>query len=150
MNDLDSSLVDAIRGGRFDEAKRLLCRGGSPSLALPTAIEARNTAFLRRLLESGADPNAVDDFGDTPAMIASRGDFPVELKLLLSYGANPNFDNGGWTPLRCAAKDRNVPMVTILLQAGARIPATDSDEFEWAESLDEFVTECTRTVPLFE
>jgi ankyrin repeat protein len=105
---------------------------------LQLAVEARYPAFLRWLLEAGADPNRVNAAGDTPLIVSCRGDFAVETGILLEFGADPNYRTpGGWTALRCAAKDRNYAAVRILLAKGATIPETNLDE-PWASSLDSF------------
>jgi len=102
---------------------------------LDLAVEARYPAFLRRLLDAGADPNVVNAAGDTPLITSCRGDFAIETGVLLEAGADPNYKRpDGWTALRCAAKDRNYAAVRILLMRGAIVP----DPEPWSTPLDDF------------
>jgi ankyrin repeat protein len=133
---MSEALADAVREGRFDEAESLLAIGVDPTSALSTAVEARNPAFVRRLLELGADPNFRDATGDTAVLIAANGNYPVELRMLLDRGGDPNVDNDGWTPLRRAARNQSTPIVALLLGCGARTPQSGP---EWARHLDAFV-----------
>lgn len=141
-------LASAIRLGQWTDAEALLAVSapidgrlpGSGDTVLHIAVEARNPGFLRRLIEAGAPIDAVNAAGDTPLMTACRADFPVEARLLLASGADPNACNGGWTPLRYAARDRNTPAIGIL-RAGGAATRTTSPVDGWAAALDAFVAE---------
>ena len=95
------------------------------------AIYHSPLAFIRTLLEIGADPNAAVDDG-FPSLIAAlcctrdtpgstkRTDVDDILRLLLSLGADP--DQRGindYTPLHMAVAERNPHAVQILLDGGA-------------------------------
>lgn len=88
-------------------------------------------AFIRTLLEIGADPNRPADDGFPPLIAAlsctrdvpgapRRTDVEQILRLLLSFGANPN-QRGieDYTPLHMAVAVHNLLAVQILLDAGA-------------------------------
>ena len=95
------------------------------------AIYHSPLAFIRTLLELGADPNApVDDV--FPPLIAAlscgrevpgaaRGtDVDRVLRLLLSFGADPNQRGiNDYTPLHMAVAERNPLAVQVLLDRGA-------------------------------
>jgi hypothetical protein len=95
------------------------------------AIYHSPLAFIRTLLEIGADPNAPVDDGFTPLIAAlgktrdepgstRRTDVDEVLRLLLSFGADPNQRGlNDYTPLHMAVAERNPLAVQILLQAGA-------------------------------
>jgi ankyrin repeat protein len=52
----------------------------------------------------------------------------VPLKILLDHGANIEAkDNGGWTPLMHAARNRGSVTVKILLDHGANIEAKNNE-----------------------
>jgi len=51
-----------------------------------------------------------------------------EVKHLLSIGADPNaVDGKGWTPLMSAAWVASIEVVTVLIEAGAHVQATNWD-----------------------
>jgi ankyrin repeat protein len=95
------------------------------------AIYHSPLAFIRTLLEIGADPNRPADDGFPPLIAAlsctrdvqgapRRTDVEEILRLLLSFGANPNkrgFEN--YTPHHKTVAERNQPAVQMLLDAGA-------------------------------
>jgi len=137
IDDLAKAIVD----GRWDDAEALI--GGvdldgtlsSGLTLLDLAVEARYPAFLRRLLDAGANPNVVNSAGDTPLITSCRGDFAIETGVLLEHGADPNYQcANGWTALRCAAKDRNYAAVRILLMRGAIV----AEPTPWSIALDDF------------
>jgi hypothetical protein len=88
-------------------------------------------AFIRTLLELGADPNAPVDDGFPPLIAAlgcaretpgatRRTDVDDLLRLLLSFGADPNQRGlNDYTPLHMAVGERQAMAVQILLEAGA-------------------------------
>jgi uncharacterized protein len=88
-------------------------------------------AFIRTLLEVGADPNAPVDDGFPPLIAAlsctretrganRRTDVDDVLRLLLSFGADPNGRGiNDYTPLHMAVAERNLLAIHILLEAGA-------------------------------
>ena len=113
---------DAIPNGRMPDAI-------GPCLTY--AIYRSPLAFIRTLLELGADPNPPADDGFPPliAALSSARDVPgaarrtdVEdlLRLLLSCGADPNQRGiNDYTPLHMAVAERNPLAIQILLDGGA-------------------------------
>jgi ankyrin repeat protein len=95
------------------------------------AIYHSPVAFVRMLLEMGADPNppALDGFPPLIAAIAAGRPTPGAtaqtdvldiLPLLLAFGADPN-QRGihDYTPLHMAVAEGNLAAVRLLLDAGA-------------------------------
>jgi hypothetical protein len=95
------------------------------------AIYHSPLAFIRTLLEIGADPNAPVDDG-FPSLIAAltcareapgsprRTDVDDILRLLLSFGADPNQRGiNDYAPLHMAVAERDPLAVQILLDGGA-------------------------------
>jgi ankyrin repeat protein len=69
------------------------------------------------LLKSGAKPNDIDQFGETPlTSTAKRGDAQI-VEALIEAGAN--LDAGGRPPLAWAAEEGNVDTIAELLRHGA-------------------------------
>jgi ankyrin repeat protein len=95
------------------------------------AIYRSPLAFIRTLLDTGADPNLPVDDGFPPLIAAlscaretpganRRSDVHDVLRLLLSRGADPNQRGiNDYTPLHMAVGERNALAVQILLDGGA-------------------------------
>jgi hypothetical protein len=113
--------------------------GGIPNGPMPTtvgsclvyAIYLSPPAFIRTLLELGADPNAPAADGFPPLIAAlscsravpgakRRTDVDEIIRLLLSFGANPNQRGiNDYTALHMAVGEGNALAVQRLLDAGA-------------------------------
>ncbi len=114
------------------------------------AIYHSPLAFIRALLEIGADPNPEDLSGFPPLIAAlscsrsqpgspARPDVLDILRLLLSFGADPNQRGiNDFTPLHMAVSERSQAAVELLLQAGAdpRLK-TRIDDYETPRELAE-------------
>ena len=98
---------------------------------LEYAIYHSPVAFIRALLENGADPNPTDHAGFPPLIAAlscsrsqrgapGRPDVVEILQLLLSFGSDPNQRGlNDYTPLHMAVSERNLCALEILLDAKA-------------------------------
>jgi ankyrin repeat protein len=117
---------------------------------LEYAIYWSPLAFIRTLLELGADPNPTDHIGFPPLIAAlscsrprpgaaARPDVAAVVALLLEFGADPNQRGiNDWTPLHLAVVERNPSVIPILLAAGADPTLrTRIDEQETARELAE-------------
>ena len=85
--------------------------------------DPRPVKSLKCLLNNGADPNICDDYGGTALINAcySCHRNPEYFRLLLAYGADPNYTvPGNVSPLMMATA-KNVECVKILLDYGADI-----------------------------
>jgi uncharacterized protein len=120
--------LDALRAAVNDPAA--IPNGRMPETigsCLVYAIYHSPLAFIRTLLETGADPNAPVDDGFPPLIAAlsrressSRTDTSEILRLLLKFGANPNQRGiNDYTPLHMAVAARDARAARILLDAGA-------------------------------
>eukprot|EP00754_Rhynchopus_humris_P019540 Rhum_TRINITY_DN14645_c2_g1::Rhum_TRINITY_DN14645_c2_g1_i1::g.102857::m.102857 len=94
--------------------------------------EAKVHPLVRILVENGADPDVVDDAGDTPLHLATRSLHSRTVCTLLSAGANANaLDGRGESALSLAVRLRNrhsVLHLTIdgLLEHGADVHVRDT------------------------
>jgi ankyrin repeat protein len=105
---------------------------------LVTAARAGNTAAVREIIKSGADPNAAyGDLNWTPLMHAIHKNQIGSVKALLDSGANVN-RTGDYeteprtmqrdvTPLMMAAGYGFTPIVELLLRRGADPARIDGD-----------------------
>jgi uncharacterized protein len=98
---------------------------------LEYAIYHSPLSLIRDLLEIGADPNPTDHAGFPPLIAAlscgrphpgalGRPDVADIIKLLLSFGADPNQRGlNDYTPLHMAVGEENLPAIELLIDAGA-------------------------------
>lgn len=113
-------------------------------------------AFIRTLLEIGADPNGRADDGFPPLIAAlscarevpgatTRSDVDDILRLLLSSGADPNQRGiNDYTPLHMAVAERQPRAALILLDAGADPDLrTRIDEYETPREMAEAAGDTT-------
>ena len=94
--------------------------------ALFTAVVGDNETLVARLIEEGADVNAVNKYGDRPLSFA-QGNAPI-LRMLVEAGADVNFvDKDGNTPLIVALQSSflRYDTVKILINAGADVNAVN-------------------------
>jgi hypothetical protein len=104
---------------------------GAVGTCLVYAIYHSPLAFIRTLLEIGANPNAPVDDGFPPLIAAlscaravpgatKRTDVDDIIRLLLASGADPNQRGiNDYTPLHMAVAERNALAVQVLLDGGA-------------------------------
>ena len=98
---------------------------------LEYAIYHSPMAFIRSLLELGANPNPADHSGFPPLIAAlscsrsqpgspARPDVPEIITMLLEFGADPNGRGvNDYTPVHMAVAEGHVRAVKILLDGGA-------------------------------
>jgi len=99
--------------------------------ALPQALLYSTVAFVKALLDAGADPNvgyvSHSDPSQTPLhALAIGGDYEFDTKLSLLLAAGARLEavtSRGWTPLFMAAFNERAAAYDALLAAGARASA---------------------------
>jgi ankyrin repeat protein len=149
----------AFRAGNLEALRAAVEDPGSiPNGTMPLAIGPcleyaiyhSPIAFIRTLLEEGADPNPTNHAGFPPLLAAlschqvppggaPRTDVTEIVALLLSFGADPNQRGiNDYTALHMAASVNHAGVVRLLLEAGAD-PAlrTRIDDCETALQLAE-------------
>ncbi|HXV62165.1 MAG TPA: ankyrin repeat domain-containing protein [Vicinamibacteria bacterium] len=123
-----SALSVALEAGRTDIASELRAAGAIESLEerLDEAVRAGNRAEVSRLIEAGADVDALDTSSyQTPLMTAiERRDIEMVL-VLLDAGADPTregtgIETTGENALTFAARQGSTWVFLRLLQAGAQ------------------------------
>ena len=130
------------------EMADLLIRGGANVSvanrdgATPLLLASVNgkAAMIEKLLQAGADPNAVlSRYGDTALMLTARTGNTEAIKVLLDHGAKVNQLEawGGTSALMWAVSERHPAAVKVLLDRGADanarskfVPSTTGRGFE--------------------
>ena len=92
-----------------------------------TPVRHSDPEAIKALIRAGADPDAIDDHGNTPLhMAAGWWGKTAQARALLEVGANVNAVNdSGSTPLHQAALRKNAGMVAMLIEAAAELFARD-------------------------
>ena len=100
FKDLNNKLIEAARRGKL--------------------------AFVKKLLDDGADVNATNYIGQTALMLAAANRHVDVVKLLLEHGADVNAtDDIGRTALMLAVADQNIEVAKLLLEYDADVDATE-------------------------
>jgi ankyrin repeat protein len=121
-------------GGSVEFVKLLLQHGADPNawdehhhetpiLSASDPLDVDDREAARVLLEAGADPNVRRSDGESPLRLAAQGKALDLAQMLLRHGAAKTIDDFGgdrcWTALGHAAHNFDVPMIRLLLEAGA-------------------------------
>jgi ankyrin repeat protein len=134
--------IDVLEEGRpLETVVALLSHGATvdgwdpqhDATPLLMAVFRGQPEAIRLLLDAGADVNVRGSEGDSPLRWAVQAGDLVLARLLLEHGAARDIDaSGGPTGMNAlgrAARNLDVPMVQLLLEAGARPDAPDADSW---------------------
>jgi len=96
-------------------------------MSLLNAVNHGNLELVRTLLQNGADVNQVDNYGDTPLIIASNRGYLDIVNVLIQKNANVNYTNirCGSTALFWAVHMGKSDIVNVLIQNGAKVNQAD-------------------------
>lgn len=129
-NAVNSQGATPLLLGSWDSSRALLMlkKGAKANVAthngrtpLMVAVSTYgNSTTVKRLIESGAQVNAIDSEGSDALMAAASYADEDTIRLLLSHGADPKrTDKSGFTALLNTAYRRDDSRVKLLLDAGA-------------------------------
>lgn len=83
--------------------------------ALFELVGTSSTNAVSKLIDSGANVNAVNSRGQTPLIVAANNNDSNMVQLLLTKGANPNLrDKNGDTAIKIATKNGNAELAQII------------------------------------
>lgn len=103
-----------------------ICASNKTILPREIINDEVDAAFVRALIDRGADINAYDLDGRTPLHWAALGNYESMLNLLIDKGANVHAVTKSYsTALHYAARAGSVAMVQKLLDAGADVGSVD-------------------------
>ena len=134
----NTPLILALRYG-FDEAiEPLLSGGANPNhqneqgntpLHFAAVTTKTDKSHIRRLVESGSQVDAVNQFGQSAFWIASAAGNETALNQLLQQGARINqADNNGNTPLMAAISTKAYSTISWLIEHDALVSQTNHAE----------------------
>lgn len=127
-----TSLQLAVDHGSTSVARLLLARGADPDagkcrrLSPPLLLVSMrdDLEIAKLLLHCGANPDIVDDDGNTALHKAAEFGKRDMIEMLLACGANPNFKGeDGFTPLHIAVNKRQSGIASLLMSRGADVNA---------------------------
>jgi ankyrin repeat protein len=128
--------VDAVKKSDGNKAIEILSgrpsgivdsKDGDGNTGLIIAISRSDEEWTGFLLNKGASPNLGGKGGDTPLIAASRVGFEQAAQWLVALGAKVDAANRmGETPLIIAVQQRELPIVRLLLAAGADPDKSDA------------------------
>jgi uncharacterized protein len=134
LNGVD--FVNAVRSRDGNKATQLLeahptglvdTRDGDGNTGLIISVARGDVDWTAFMINHGADPNLPGKGKDTPLIVASRIGFEEGASWLLEVGAKVDLANSmGETPLIVAVQQRQLPIVRLLLEAGANPDKTDN------------------------
>ncbi|MFP6743349.1 MAG: ankyrin repeat domain-containing protein [Alphaproteobacteria bacterium] len=100
--------------------------GGALDIDLVAAADAGNLAAIKRLIDSGVSPDAINQHGRPALLAAAIGGHDGIAEALLRRGANANAIDGSGKALLMGAADAGSEAVTkLLLRHGAMVNAVD-------------------------
>lgn len=100
------------------------------------AVDTGEDAYVRLLVEAGADATAVNDYGVPPLAEAARTGRVEMCKILLAAGADPNTAPGGFPLIYGPVNEDQVEAVKLLIASGAKLGEHKQALLEAAKSAE--------------
>jgi ankyrin repeat protein len=85
------------------------------------AVDSGDAAYVRALVEAGADARKANEYGVPPLAEAARTGHLDMCEILLKAGADPNAAPGGYPLLFGPVRENHLDVVHRLLEAGAKL-----------------------------
>ncbi|MEW6210276.1 MAG: ankyrin repeat domain-containing protein [Acidobacteriota bacterium] len=113
------AVIDLLRNGSDPNARDNYGYTPLHWCAFRGAVGAEQHLIAEALLQAGADPNAFTNLGYCALNFAIDSGNKILIASLISKGANVNIIADDVTPLMTAAREGDIEIVQMLLQAGA-------------------------------
>ena len=132
------------------KAARCSCLRAHATTSLFAAVKVGNSSLVEKTLQSGADVNAIDKYGETPLIIAARRGMLQCMRLLIREGASVNWlpnEQLGSTALFYSAYTGNLSCLRELLYHSADVNLANCSNRTplWAAVING-QTECLRAL----
>ena len=125
LND-DIKTLQQLLDTADDVAQQQAVNADNGKSALMIACKTGHLGLVRRLLNAGSDPHAVNVTGGTPFMFASLGGHTKIMQHLATLKVNINAKGAnGWSATTIAAAKGYTPALILLMELGADINAPD-------------------------
>jgi len=112
----DKKLAEIL--GRHPDLVNDISTGGAQPLHM-CGMSRRNQGAVTRLIQEGADIEALDTYGYTPLLRMASNNLAGGALALLEAGADPGNKGGsGYAPIQCAMSSRAVDVVRVLKEWG--------------------------------
>ena len=124
----DHCLKNYIADQNLNDIRKSLDKGANPNSAFELALNTKNSAVVKLLLNHGADAERQTSVGGGALFYVLHHKIPLA-ETLLNGGANPNaFDGDGNLLLtRAVIRYGNFDFARLLLKHGAKINAVDAN-----------------------
>jgi len=109
--------------GSIDKCRLLMAAGAEPPSGLALSVYSGQPQVVTWLIEQGADVNAMDGFGGTALMEASRRGHAECVRVLIDAGADVRAENQ--VMMQAIHEAANAEVAGLLVEAGAEIDAID-------------------------
>jgi uncharacterized protein len=106
---------------------------GDGTTPLHRAAHDNDIAAVEKLIKSGADVNAKNEYGSTPILEAAMNGNAAIIERLLKAGADANSSGpDGMTPLMIVARNSDLKPAQLLLDHGANVNAAEQQKKQTA------------------
>lgn len=109
-----------LAGGVAPNEKNAPAMEGGKSIVFE-AVDSGDAAFVRALVEAGADAKLANEYGVPPLAEAARTGSLEMCVILLKGGADPNAAPGGFPLLYGPVNENHLDVVKLLLASGAKL-----------------------------
>jgi uncharacterized protein len=115
-----ATLKALLAGGVAPNEKNAPMGEGGKSIVFE-AVDSGDAAFVRALVEAGADAKTANDYEVPPLAEAARTGNLEMCEILLKAGADPNAAPAGFPLLYGPVNEGHLEVVRLLLKSGARL-----------------------------
>ena len=115
-----ATLKALLAGGVVPNEKNAPMGEGGKSIVFE-AVDTGDAAFVRALVEAGADAKTANDYEVPPLAEAARTGRLEMCQILLKGGADPNAAPAGFPLLYGPVNEGHLEVVRLLLKSGARL-----------------------------